>query len=195
MDYSHAEPAERPCRACGRPFAAEVWVILDVAERPDLLARLRAGKLHTFTCPHCGHAATINAPLLILQPGQTPALLFSPGRGGDRENDEAQAAALIGLLRTHMGAEWRAEWLEAGVVGVAREALPVALGAGAAALAAVAAAPEADVPPAVRAALEEVLSALAAEGVRVQSAADLQRALAARPALAARVAAALGASG
>ena len=176
------------CRGCGGLVAAEVWVIVDSEERPDLMARLRAGTLHDLSCPHCGHTATVNAPLLVVRPSAVPALLFSPAGGDDRARDEAQAVALLGLAREDMGAAWRDEWLGDGVVGVARAALPAALDAAAVdRLAAVAE----DVPPAVRAALEEVLRALAAEGVRVTSAEAFQRALDERPLLAARVMAAL----
>lgn len=193
MSNSHAEEAELTCRACGREFAAGVWVIVDADERPDLAARLVAGTLHDLTCPHCGHTATLNAPLLLLRPAAEPALLFCPARGDDPARDEEQAAALVGLLREHIGAAWRAEWLAGGVVGVAREALPAVLGdpLAAARLATAAATDGDDVPPAVFAALQGVLSELAAAGLRVQTPDDLRRALAARPELAARLAAAL----
>lgn len=193
-DFSHAEAAELPCRACGAPVPAEVWVIVDAAHRPDLLARLRAGALHELTCPGCGHTATVNAPLLLLRPGAEPPLLFSPARGGDRERDEEQAAGLVGLLRAHMGAAWDDAWLARGVVGAPREALPALLGddpSPAAGLAAAVAAGDDDVPPAARQALGEVLAALAAEGVRVNTPEELRRALAERPLLKARLGAAL----
>jgi len=194
MPNSHAEPANLPCRGCGRAFEAEVWVIVDTEERPDLLARLRAGTLHDLTCPHCGHTATLHAAVLLLRPHGAPALLFSPRRGGDREGDEEQAAALVGILRQHMGVAWRDEWLGDGITGVAREALPAALSDDAATAARLeaAAAVGGEVPPAVREALESVIAALTAEGVRVVTPDDLRRALEQRPALAAKVAAALG---
>ncbi len=186
MSTSHAETANLPCRSCGAPIAAEVWVIVDPTERPDLLARLLAGMLHDLTCPACGHTATLDAPLLIVRPAAEPVLLFSPARGGGAAQAEAQAEALVSLLRAHVGAAWRDEWLGHGVVGVARAALPALLTddpATAAALAAAAAADEAGLPPALGQALAEVVALLAAEGVRVDSAEELTRALDARPEL------------
>lgn len=194
--HSHAEPATLPCRQCGEPFTADVWVIVDTDERPDLLLLLRAGTLHDLRCPACGHTATLNAPLLVCRPGAEPPLLFSPARGDERERDEEQAAALVGMLRAHMGGAWRDEWVARGLAGAAREALPLLLGddpATAAALAAAtnpAGAPD-EVPPAVREALAGVMAALAAEGVRLNTAEDLRRALEERPELKARVAEAL----
>lgn len=194
--HSHAETAELPCRACGTLFASEVWVIIDTDERPDLLARVRAATLHDMICPHCGHAATVNAPLLLYRPGQIPNLLYSPARGGDPTQHEEQAEALLGILQTRLGAALT--WPPEGVPGVAREALPTVLRddpATVAALAeALAVAPAAGdmmgdaVPPALREALQEIVLALAAEGVRILTAEDLGRALQSRPELRARIA-------
>jgi hypothetical protein len=182
------------CRACGEVVEGEVWIIIDVAERPDLLARLRAGTLHEMTCPGCGHMATVNAPLLVYRPEMEPALLFSPARGGNLAQDEEQATALVGMFRENVGGEWRDEWLVRGLTGAAREALPLLLGDDPATVAGLAAASlvEDEVPPAVRQALEEIVAALAAEGVRVNTAEDLQRALEARLELKARLGAVIG---
>ena len=185
-DFSHAEPAELACRACGGAVAGAVWVIVDVAARPDLSARLRTGTLHELICPACGHAATVNAPLLLLRAGAEPPLLFSPARGDDRERDEEQAVGLVGLLRAHMGAAWRDEWLARGLIGAPREALPALLGDDPALVARLAQAvaagdsdsdydndSESDMPSTTRRALGEILSALAAEGVRVTTPEEL----------------------
>ncbi len=194
--HSHAEPAALPCRACGELIEGEVWIIVDVAERPDLLARLRAGTLHQMICPGCGHSATVNAPLLVYRPGAEPPLLFSPARGDDPARDEEQAVALLGLFRAGVGAAWRDEWLARGLTGAAREALPTLLGDDPATAAALAEASRAEdeAPPAIRRALEDIIAALAADGVRVQTAEDLRQALEARPALKARLATAFGGS-
>lgn len=192
--HSHAEPVSLPCRACGAAVSGEVWIIVDTTERPDLLARLRAGALHDLACPDCGHTATVNAPLLLLRPDAEPALLFSPAAGGTPAQDEEQAIALAGMLREHMGKAWREEWLARGLTGVAREALPTLLAddpAVAAALADAHRAEEDEVDPELRRALEEIVMALAAEGVRVHTAEDLQRAVESRPELKARLVAAL----
>jgi hypothetical protein len=188
MSHSHAEPAALPCRACGELIEGDVWIIVDVAERPDLLARLRAGTLHDLVCPGCGRTATVDAPLLVYRPGAEPALLFSPARNGNPEQDEEQATALVGMFRADMGDEWRDEWLARGLTGAARAALPALLGDNPATASRV----DDEAPPAIRRALEEIMAMLAAEGVRVQTAEDLGRALEARPELKARLGAALG---
>lgn len=196
MNRSVAESVTLPCQQCGRPVAAEVWIIVDVAERPDLLAQLRAGTLHDIACPDCGHTATINAPLLVYRPEAEPPLLFSPASGSSSEQDEEQAMALLGMFREDMGDAWRDEWLARGLTGVARAALPAVLSddpATAAGLAAAHAAEGDEVAPALRQALEEIVLALAAEGVRIETAEDLQRALESRPEMKARLIPLLGA--
>jgi hypothetical protein len=172
-----------------------VWIVVDVDERPDLLARLRAGTLHDMACPGCGHVAAVNAPVLIYRPGAEPALLFSPANGGDPEQDEQQAVALVGMFREAMGGRWQDEWLAHGLTGAARAALPAVLSDDPATMAAFAAAHRAegdDVDPALRRVLEEIVLGLAAEGVRVNTAEDLQRALETRPEMKARLGVALG---
>jgi len=64
MPHSFSQTASLTCPQCGRAFSAEVWLIVDADERPDLLARIRAGTLHDVTCPHCGHQGQVDAPLL-----------------------------------------------------------------------------------------------------------------------------------
>lgn len=191
---SKSEHVTLPCRGCGRPLEIEVWIVVDTAERPDLLARLRDGSLHVACCPDCGHEAKVNAPLLVYRPGAEPALLFSPARGGTPEQDEEQATALLGMFREDMGDQWRDEWLGRGLTGVPHEALHVLMRddpATAAAFAAAHAAEESDVPPGLRQTLEEIVLALATEGVRVNTAEDLQAALETRPALKERLRVAL----
>ena len=46
MPNSLAQAGEFTCPQCHRPFAADVWLIVDAGERPDLVQRIRAGDLH-----------------------------------------------------------------------------------------------------------------------------------------------------
>ncbi len=65
MATSLAESAHLTCPRCGQSFTAEIWLLVDAAERPDLLEKARAGILHTITCPHCGYEGQADAPLLL----------------------------------------------------------------------------------------------------------------------------------
>jgi tetratricopeptide (TPR) repeat protein len=127
MPHSFSQTASLTCPQCGRAFSAEVWLIVDADERPDMAERIRAGTLHDVTCPHCGHQGQVDAPLLLLRPGATPPLLFSPAQGTTPEEDRQQAAGLVGLLQERSGPAWRDEWLAQGLPGVPRPLLPAAM--------------------------------------------------------------------
>jgi len=130
---SYSQEAQALCPQCGRPVELEVWLIVDGAERPDLLARARAGSLHTVTCPHCGHEGQVDAPLLVYQPpaGSEPAggparLLFSPAQQTSSEQDREQAAGLLATLRDRLGDAWQDKWV-ADMSVIPRNLLPAAL--------------------------------------------------------------------
>ena len=127
MTHSFAQETEQTCSQCGQTFSADVWLIVDVAERPDLLERIRKGTLHDLPCPHCGHWGAVDAPLLVLRPGQEPPLLFSPAQGTTTEQDREQDAGLVGALRERLGDAWQDEWVRQGLPGVPHPMLPVAL--------------------------------------------------------------------
>ena len=195
--HSLSEVVDLTCGECGRALAFELWLIVDAGERPDLLARARAGELHTVACPTCGPLGEIDAPLLIYLPdhdaatGQPP-LVFSPARQTSQEQDQQMATGLLRELAGRLGAAWRSEWL-AQVASVRRDLLLVALSDDP--LTALRehlmqdsedAEDDEELPPALAAALMEIAEALAQEGVLLESPQDLERALAAHPDLAER---------
>lgn len=76
---SYAQTQPLVCPACGRRFDLAVWLIVDTAERPDLVARIRDGTIHAVVCPGCGaELGHADAPLLVY----TPAPPTKQGRGG-----------------------------------------------------------------------------------------------------------------
>ena len=133
MAHSMAQEADLTCPQCGQAFTAEIWLIVDTAERPDLLEKARQGTLHTLTCPHCGHRGEVDVPLLLCLPSPPgrgaggEGLLFSPARATTAAQDREQADGLLNALRERLGDAWRDEWLARGLPGVPRDLLPVAL--------------------------------------------------------------------
>ncbi|MCW5865553.1 MAG: hypothetical protein KIT52_20865 [Anaerolineae bacterium] len=102
MDHSLAQTIELQCPQCGARFAAAVWLIVDAGARPELLARVADGSLHTVVCPN-GHGGAVDAPLLLYRPGATPTLLFSPATQTTAEQDAEMAQGLVGRLRETLG--------------------------------------------------------------------------------------------
>ena len=127
MPISHAELITLTCPACGTSHTADIWLIVAPDERPDLVEQIRNGTLHTATCPQCGQTRTLDAPLLIFRPTAAPPILFSPAQQTTSEQDQQHAAALIGILRQHLGAAWNDAWLAQGPAVVPRPMLLVAL--------------------------------------------------------------------
>ncbi len=127
MPTSLSQPADLTCPQCGHRFAAEVWLIVDAAERPDLLEKAQQGTLHEVACPNCGPIGQLDAPLLLFRPDATPPLLFSPAQETSAEQDREHARQLVSRLRQALGPAWRDEWLAQGLPGVPRPLLPLAL--------------------------------------------------------------------
>ncbi len=131
MPNSFAQHAELTCPHCDKPFPADVWLVVDTAERPDLREVARAGALHALACPYCGHVGNVDAPLLIYfsdydpAVGQ-PALLFSPAQATNAEQDREQASGLLRMLAQRLGDAWQDAWLRE-IVTVQRSMLPAAL--------------------------------------------------------------------
>ena len=109
MPHSFADQPTRTCPQCGASFTPDVWLIIDTAERPDLLALTRAGSIHRLVCPG-GHAGEVDAPLLLYRPGETPPLLFVTAARTTVDQDRTMADNLLGLLAERVGEAWQAEW-------------------------------------------------------------------------------------
>jgi tetratricopeptide (TPR) repeat protein len=184
MPTSFGQTLSLTCPRCGQSFQAAIWLIVDAAERPDLLEKIQAGTLHQVVCPHCQFQGEVDAPLLLYNPplpegeGLGVRLLFSPAQGTTAEQDQEQARALLERLRQSLGDAWQDDWLSRGLPAVLRPFLPLALREGlGAALRKMQEAAAAQLPPEVR----EVLEELARSGVEIRTSEDLQRALENRP--------------
>jgi hypothetical protein len=78
MPISYSELAQLTCPACGKDFEADVWALVDAAERPDLAEALRDDTLDQVVCPHCGHAGSSGAPLLFHDPERRRVYFAAP---------------------------------------------------------------------------------------------------------------------
>jgi CpXC motif protein len=97
MPLSYSENANLTCPACRQDFAADVWMLVDSAERPDLAEELRDGGLNVVVCPHCGHRGPAGAPLLFHDPANRRVYFAAPAASEEHEWRE-QAQSLLYLL-------------------------------------------------------------------------------------------------
>lgn len=93
MSRSFAQSVALPCGNCGQSFMAEVWLIVDAAERPELVDRVRAETIHTLRCARCGTDQPIDAPLLF-HDGHTQTLIFATQEAVGPEQNQDLARQL-----------------------------------------------------------------------------------------------------
>jgi CpXC protein len=127
MSVSYNENTSLTCPGCGHDFAAEVWMLVDSVERPDLADALREGTLNVVACPHCDYTGPAGAPLLFHDPARQRVYFAAPADGAEHEWRE-QAQSLLYLLVGSLPEEQRRPYLgdvqvEQEVEGVRRAVL------------------------------------------------------------------------
>jgi CpXC motif protein len=127
MPISYSENARLTCPACGTGFEAEVWTLVDAAERPDLAQALLDGALDTVTCPHCGAPGPAGRPLVFHDPANRRVYFAAPP-GVEQHVWREQAQSLLYLLVGSLAEEARLPYLgdvqvEQEVEGVRRAVL------------------------------------------------------------------------
>ena len=67
MDYSISLKQDIGCIECHKVFKGEVWIIVDIVARPDLVEKVKSNSLHMVRCPHCLSLFTVNHPLMLFR--------------------------------------------------------------------------------------------------------------------------------
>jgi hypothetical protein len=110
MPRSYSENTSLTCPSCGREFTAEIWMLVDAAERSDLADALREGMLNVVACPHCDYSGPAGAPLLFHDPANRRVYFAAPSDGAEHEWRE-QAQSLLYLLVGSLPEEERRPYL------------------------------------------------------------------------------------
>jgi len=125
MANSYVESLDIPCTNCQEAFRADIWLIVDVKERPDLAETIRKGTLHLLTCPHCSSKDTIPiVPILLYCPGKAKPIIFSPRDETNREQVQADVSWLVEHLLNSLDEDWDDKWIEDGIPLYPRASLP-----------------------------------------------------------------------
>lgn len=64
------------CEDCETMFEDDIWLIIDVQERPDLLEKIQDDWVPVGECPDCG-VKNFSAPLFLYLPGDVPPTLLA----------------------------------------------------------------------------------------------------------------------
>ena len=132
MNHSFARQTTLTCQHCGQTFTFDLWQIVVVDERPDLVEKILAGRLHDPICPNCKAAAVaLDSPLLLYRPNEDYVYVFSPAEETVKAEQKNELYQLMDILEENMGAAWPKNWREKKVKApVARFALPAFLKGG-----------------------------------------------------------------
>ena len=104
---SGAQQVAIKCPACGTRANQQMWLVVDAADRPDLIEKLRHGGLRTFLCGKCGRPVTTTTSLLVDSRRRSP-LLFAvdPAADANLTREQFFASAIIHHGRSAGTGDW-----------------------------------------------------------------------------------------
>ncbi len=93
------QPVQLTCPACGTPFRAGIYTLVDVTQQPELKAALLGGQLNVAVCPNCRTASMLAAPLVYHDAAKQLCLVYFPqelnGRPDEQERFVGEATSFI----------------------------------------------------------------------------------------------------
>jgi hypothetical protein len=100
MPLSFSQTHSLTCPQCKTPFHADIWLIVDAGERPDLAARCHDGSIHVVACPN-HHSGMLAAPLLYHDRAKQQLFLAYPQNMTEQQVQQV-GGQLIQQLRGQM---------------------------------------------------------------------------------------------
>lgn len=93
------QPVQLTCPACGTPFRAGIYTLVDVTQQPELKGALLSGQLNVAVCPNCRTPSMLGAPLIYHDAAKQLALVYFPqelnARPEDQERFVGEATSFI----------------------------------------------------------------------------------------------------
>jgi CHAT domain-containing protein len=129
MPNSFAQNTNIICSMCKKQNEAEIWLIVDTQERPDLVEKIETGNLNLLKCVYCGHEELLDVPLLLYLPKCDPQLVFSASESNTKEQTSEIAKLLLGVLANSIDGICHEEILERAVT-LPKHAIPTFLKGG-----------------------------------------------------------------
>jgi hypothetical protein len=82
------QPVQLTCPACGTPFRAGIYTLVNVSEQPELKQALLSGQLNVAVCPNCRTASMLGAPLIYHDGAKQLCLVYFPQELNARPEDQ-----------------------------------------------------------------------------------------------------------
>lgn len=82
------QPVQLTCPACGTPFRAGIYTLVDVTAQPELKAALLSGQLNVAVCPNCRTASMLGAPMVYHDAEKQLCLVYFPQELNSRPEDQ-----------------------------------------------------------------------------------------------------------
>ncbi|GAB4433796.1 MAG: CpXC domain-containing protein [Chloroflexi bacterium OHK40] len=82
------QPVQLTCPACGTPFRAAIYTLVDVTAQSELKAALLSGQLNVAVCPNCRTASMLGAPLIYHDAAKQLCLVYFPQELNSRPEDQ-----------------------------------------------------------------------------------------------------------
>lgn len=99
------------CSNCGKSYTADAWVLIDVAERPDLFVKCREkARIRAFVCPYCHNFAFEHIPLLLYYPKVDQLVFIANRRWPDEQNQDLATALTVSLCKSIKPGADAGEW-------------------------------------------------------------------------------------
>ena len=104
--HSYAERVTVVCFQCGHPIPIDVWMILDLAEHPELVETIAHDPLRRAACTRCGTTNLVDAPMIVYRAGTSPRVLAAPALISKAIDDQTAFLRLITIMKGRLGEDW-----------------------------------------------------------------------------------------
>jgi len=99
------------CPRCGENFFFEYWLVVDIAEHPELADKIRNGTLRHAKCKHCGQIVRDpDIPLLLYWPGGKQPSLYVPGSWTSDQLNAQQREKVLSRFRRLIANNRKLDW-------------------------------------------------------------------------------------
>lgn len=103
---SFSEKFQITCSHCGEEFFGDVWLVINMENKPSLLEHIKSGEFRSFSCPKCEHIETVMLPFLLYFPSDDPQIVAFVGKDThhvdkDETDSPLKPVSQLGMTSAH----------------------------------------------------------------------------------------------